>query len=320
MGARAALCAKPMAIPDEVKAFMQIAADEEDEDGKVNENPEEEEEEQFGIAKNLLAEKSEIKLLKQNKLKIDAKRNEAHRQLIHNEDDKQLELMKRAFIDGDYRQLQSKHNHKNSKYDAILDGDDKQASALDFRSRKAGAEEKNEYCCYDRDGQWNNIHKIRMKINDWNRMHNVLAIQADDDEEDPDTVKRRKKRVKRKEVIQRYDTMDAIGTHKDKINKKDKSAHKILEQLRNKSRKKPKILKSQTLDGRSNFASLQSKSQKSSSFLSHRDKCIERLKDGEANTGLTTSVSSKPNKNRFLFQRVSANNNGNKKRKRDTGG
>merc|ERR1712048_11305 len=208
----------PEAIPDEIKAFMQIAADEE--------------EEKFGIAKNLLAEKSEIKKLKQNKASYDAKRNEVHRQLIHNEDDKALELMKRAFIDGDYREMQSKH-HKKGKYDSILCGDSnskQEAKSLDFRSRRSEVdaknepeyylsdnEEKNEYCCYDKNGLFNNVHTIRMKLTEWARMHSTLRLHdEDDEEEDAEAVKRRKKRVKRKEVIQRYDTTDGSMSNKNK--------------------------------------------------------------------------------------------------------
>merc|ERR1711920_136338 len=121
------------------------------------------------------------------------------------------------------------------------------------------------------------------------RNHNLLNME-EDDEEDPETVK-----------------------------------------LRNKKRKKPKLTKSQTLDTQSktNFgsfymekgvqiASLQKRTQ-SSSFLSHREKCIEKQmiaeNKSESRSGLTTSTGSgSTNKNRFLFQRVVPTN---KKRKRD---
>merc|ERR1712228_461589 len=256
--ARAALMVKREVIPAEVRELMAIAAEEEDENGQINVNIEDEEEEKFGIAKNLLAEKSEIKLLKQRQQIYDAKRNEVHRQMIYNEDDKDLALMKKAFIDGDYRKLQTKH-HKN-KRDAILCADDNNdandaENAMNFRSRNfeldarnepeyylSDNEEKNEYCCYDRNGYLRNVHQVRMKINEWNRSHNILSIQ-EDDEEDPETVKRRKKRVERKEVIQSYHTMDGMNSSKNKINTKDKSAIRILEKLRNKKRKKPKLIK-----------------------------------------------------------------------------
>merc|ERR1712113_1186639 len=80
----------------------------------------------------------------------------------------------------------------------------------------------------------------------------------DDDEEDAETVKRRKKRVKKREVIQSYDTMDChglINKENNKIGSTDKSAINILAKLRNKKRKKPKLTKSQTLDSSTNFGS-----------------------------------------------------------------
>merc|ERR1712232_746489 len=143
--------------------------------------------------------------------------------------------------------------------------------------------------------------------------------------EDAEAVKRRKKRVKRKEVIQRYDTMDGSMSNKNKINKTDASAIKILEKLRNKNRKKPKLSKAHTLDSGTNFGSfymdkgmkIAPLQKKSSSFLFHREKCIERVKLAENKsqsiTGVATSVSAGSNQNRFLFQRVSNT----KKRKRD---
>merc|ERR1712154_557403 len=164
--------------------------------------------------------------------------------------------------------------------------------------------------------------------NEWNRKHNALAMH-EDDEEDAETVKRRKKRVKKREVIQSYDTMDGHGlsNHKNnKIGSTDKSAINILAKLRNKKRKKPKLIKAQTLDSSTNFGSfylekglkiskLQSRSS-SSSFLSHRDKCIQKVKLAESksqsNSGLTTSAGpGSSNANRFLFSDCQQIKNGN---------
>merc|ERR1712176_1535374 len=116
-----------------------------------------------------------------------------------------------------------------------------------------------------------------MKLTEWARMHSTLRLHdEDDEEEDVEAVKRR-----------------------------------------NKKRKKPTLTKAHTLDSGTNFGSfymdkgmkIAPLQKKSSSFLSHREKCIERVKltenKSQSNTG--------SNQNRFLFQRVSNT----KKRKRD---
>merc|ERR1712157_436527 len=93
---------------------MDIAADEEDENGEViKEQFNDEYEERHGIAKNLLADKTENKLLKQYKEIYNAKRNEMHQQIMNKEDDKELEIMKKAFIEGQYKKMKNKNRNNN---------------------------------------------------------------------------------------------------------------------------------------------------------------------------------------------------------------
>merc|ERR1719385_367129 len=108
--ARAMLMAKPTAVSSEVRELLDIAADEENEDGEIVTDFRDEHGEKFGIAKDLLADKADVKLLREHREIYDAKRDRVHRQLMRNEDDKELEMMKRAFVDGEYRSMQKQRN------------------------------------------------------------------------------------------------------------------------------------------------------------------------------------------------------------------
>jgi len=185
--ARMNLMRKSEVIPSELREFMDIAADEEDENGEIiKEKFNDEYEEKHGIAKNLLADKAENKLLKQYKEIYNTKRNEMHQQLMNKEDDKELELMKKAFIEGQYKKLKNKNRNNNM----LSNGDDEEVDKFLFKSRNfeldrknepeyylSENEEKNEYCCYDKNGLFNDIYTIRMKIMEWNRNNNVKRMK-----------------------------------------------------------------------------------------------------------------------------------------------
>eukprot|EP01084_Bolivina_argentea_P298660 514706_1 len=300
--ARAALMRKPEVISSEVRDLMDIAAEEEDENGQVvAEKYEDEYEEKFGIAKDLLAEKSEINMIKQHEEVYRAKRNEMYQLLQNREDEEALELMKKAFVDGKYRALQNKAKNKN-KYLGLLDeATNDGENALRFKSRHAESnlirnephyylsddEEKNEYCCYDKMGRFLDVNTIRMKIMEWNRNKNGEHMMQEDDEEDPEVIRQRKERVRRREALNAARSNSVDNMSNAKISCDDESAIKILQRLRNKKRrKKPKMNKASTTMG-INFSAFymekglpipELQRTHSGSFLKHRNKCIERVK------------------------------------------
>ena len=326
--ARAALMAKPEKISSELRQVIDIAADEEDENGEIVENKNDiDKDEKFGIVKNLLAEKCDIKLLNKHKEIYDIKRNEIHQKLLHKDDDKQFELIKRAFIDGEYRKFQKKHGMNNNNDNN--DGENEllfksRNSEIDYKNHGeyylSDNEEKNEFCCYDENGLFYDIHTIRMKIMEWNKIHNNFD---DDDEEDKETMLLRQKRVQKRE---QNDLNNIDGFDHNKINKNDKNAIRILDKVRNKKKlkkKKPTLTKSNTID--TAILPILQRSN-SSSFLKHRDKCIEinnnnsqnNYNGGGNNNSKKAVIFQKYNKSRKRkgFYNDNENNNDNFKKRR----
>merc|ERR1712130_497799 len=193
--------------------------------------------------------------------------------------------MKRAFVDGEYRKFQT----KNKRNVNLLEGGDNLdgANEINFKSRYSEFsardepgyylsenEEKNEYCCYDENGLFYDVYTIRMRVIEWNRNHNLLNMQ-EDDEEDQESIKRRKERVKRKECIR---SMHGTANSQNKIDG-DKKAIRMLQKIRNK-----KIRKSQKSDSTDFGAFFKEKGLKipalkrsNSSFSQcHREKCVEK--------------------------------------------
>ena len=312
--ARKQLMAKPKQISSELRDILDIAADEEDENGEIirNDKDKDIEDDKCGIIKGLLAEKSDIKLINKHKEIYDMKRNEIHQKLLNNEDDKQFELIKRAFIDGEYRKLQKKNSSKLFNGNNINNDGEYE---LNFKSRNyeidyknqpeyylSDDEDKNEFCCYDENGQFYDIYTIRMKIMEWNKINNINNNdysneynEDEDDEEDKHSKLLRQKRVEKKEIITN-NTNNLNNNNNDKINKNDKNAMRILDKLRNKKLRKnksqtspsstlsnkPALTKSHSID--TNFENFyfekgleipMLRRSNSSSFLLHRDKCIE---------------------------------------------
>lgn len=308
-GARAALMANPVTLSKEARALLDEEAEEEDEDGGAAVVPRDEHEEEFGIAKDLLADKAENRRLRKLKKQYDDKRMDVHRKLCQQDDDKQLQLMKRAFMDGEYGKL------KHGGQAAFLKGDDVQGQVKEFQfsARHAASslqqeprdflsddEEKNEFCVYGAGGKLNDVHTIRMRLMEWQRLKEKdVALHNDkENREERELRKQRKRRVQRKEFLARSRTElgeDTLAT--------DGHAAKLLEKARNKKlkpSKKPLLGKAATTAFMGGFGG--------SSFASkHRNKCVEKAKMAEirSKTGGTGG-----SKKAVVFERV-------KKRKRE---
>lgn len=304
--ARAMLMAKPTKMSAAVRELVDIAADEEDEDGQIVTEFQDEHEERFGIAKDLLADKADVKLLREHREIYDAKRDRVHRQLMRNEDEKELEMMKKAFVDGEYRAMQRQKQKHNGP--ALMGGNGGDEDGTERFSMKqndidprnefdyylSDNDEKNDFCCYDEQGMPRSVDMIRMRIMEWNRMHsqNRMVLEDDEEAEDAEAVKLRQHRVRRKEMIARSQTMIEAPNHLKIAN--DRTAAKILDRVRNKKRNKTTASKN---GGSTDFgAFLASKGltakpllrrAMSSTFLDHREKCKERvrLNDSKSRNG-----------------------------------
>merc|ERR1712083_643716 len=98
-----------------------------------------------------------------------------------------------------------------------------------------------------------------------------------------ETMQRRQNRVKRNDIMK-----DNDNDNNNKIGDNDKNAVKILQNLRNKKvRKKPKLAKAKTIGANFGEFYLEKHSKPKlektgSSFLLHREKCVQKAKISES--------------------------------------
>jgi len=117
---------KPTEIPEHIRRYYQLEANDEDEEEMMKQNggikphdSDDEYEMQHGVVKNLLADRNEM-LDELTLLDNNSKRLKLFSKIQQEEDRADQELFEKAFIDGEYRKIQKLYS-KNRNENGLLD-------------------------------------------------------------------------------------------------------------------------------------------------------------------------------------------------------
>lgn len=304
-------------IPKEILQYLDVTAEEENENGTIMDHSDDEHYETFGVVKDLLATKHDCYM--DDSIEHENKRKKIHQKLIEMEDQQNLELMQTAFIDGKYREIQALHKKQYRLQQQQTMNDNNYSSSLNgFQSRNSEWSLKrpedyltidtalNEYCVYDKNGEFNDVFTIRMKMNEWKRRMIHTTTHDDDDNDDDESL------INHKNIKNVNSTL---------VSTLDTESIDILRNIRQNNHKNRKRNKkeSESTDF-SNFFKENTiipkiNRQNSSSFLESHCKQIKRDRKMINSTDSIFSSNSNHSSNHFLFSSLSNANQNKKKRK-----